>query len=154
MRRKHIALLVAAMMTCALSSQAREKKLDRSELPRAVENTVRQQSQGATIKGFSVERENGKDFYEAEMIVNGRGKDILIAADGTLTEIEEEIAFENLPLDVQSALKAKAKGADITRVESITKQSRLVAYEAATLKGGRKSEIQVGPDGKSLAQPE
>ncbi len=147
--RTHI--LATTILTLPLCAVAQEKKLDRSALPPAVEHTVQQQSQGATIKGFSTEREHGKKVYEAEMIVNGHTKDIGIDADGTLNEVEEEVAFDSLPQGVQSALTAKAVGAKIVKVESLTKKDKLVAYEASTLKGTKKCEIQVGPDGKSLA---
>jgi uncharacterized membrane protein YkoI len=138
----------------SLTAAAQEKKLDRSALPPAVEKTVQAQSQGATIKGFTTERENGKKVYEAEMIVDGHTKDIQIATNGTLNEIEEEVAFDALPPAVQTALTTKAAGAKIVKVESLTKKDKLVAYEAATLKGNKKGEIQVGPDGGRLAHPE
>lgn len=147
-------LFVASVLTLALSAVAQEKKIDRSALPPAVEKTVQAQSKGATIKGFSTDREHGKKVYEAEMIVNGHSKDIEIATDGTLNEVEEEVAFDSLPANVQAALTAKAAGAKITKVESLTKNDKLVAYEAAILKGAKKSEIQVGADGKALAHEE
>jgi len=98
------------------------------------------------------EREHGKTVYEAEMIVDGHSKDIQIAEDGTLNEVEEEVAFSSLSANVQAALKAKAGEAKITKVESLAKQNKLVAYEAATLKGTKRGEIQVGPDGGKLSQ--
>jgi uncharacterized membrane protein YkoI len=147
-------LFTASILTLALGAVAEEKKIDRSALPPAVEKTVQAQSQGATIKGFATEREHGKQVYEVEMIVDGHTKDIEIAVDGTLNEIEEEVAFDSLPANVQAALKAKAAGAKITKVESLTKNDKLVAYEAATLKGAKKAEIQVGPNGNALAHEE
>jgi hypothetical protein len=138
----------------SLIAIAQEKTLNRSQLPAAVETTVQAQSQGATIKGFSTEREGGKKVYEAEMIVNGHTKDIQIAEDGTLNEIEEEVSIDSLTPEVQAGLRAKAAGARIVKVESLTKGGALVAYEAATLKGSKKGEIQVGPTGKGLSHPE
>jgi hypothetical protein len=131
-----------------------EKRIERSALPAAVEKTVQQQSNGATIKGFTTETEGGVFEYEAEMMVNGHRRDIAIAKDGTLLEVEEQVAMESLPPAVKSALAAKAPGAKITKVESLTKKGKLVAYEAATLKGTRKGEIQIGPNGKKLAHEE
>ncbi len=69
-------------------------------------------------------------------------------------EVEEEIAFNQLPRKVQAALAAKAGGAKISKVESLTKHDRLVAYEASTLKGTHKGEVQVGPDGGDLPHAE
>ena len=39
-------------------------------------------------------------------------------------------------------------------MESLTKRNKLVAYEAATMKGTKKGEIQVGPDGGKLSHEE
>ena len=74
------------------SAQAQEKKIKREELPPAVEKTVAAQSQGAAIKGFSTEVEEGKTLYEVELTVNGHGKDISMDKDGKIVEVEEESA--------------------------------------------------------------
>jgi hypothetical protein len=142
------------ILALSLTATAQEKKIAQSTLPAPVQKAAQAQSQGATVKGFSIEKENGKTVYEAEMVINGHSKDIQFAADGTVNEIEEEVAFNSLPTPVQTALTKKAAGAKITKVESLTKQGKLVAYEAATLKGTKKGEIQVGPDGSKLAHEE
>ena len=147
-------LSIVTLFATSLMASAAEKTIDRSTLPAAVEKTVQANAQGATIKGFSTEREHGKKVYEAEMIVNGHTKDLQIAEDGTLNEIEEEVSFDSLPPAAQSALTRKAGSAKITKVESLTKFDKLVAYEASTLKAGKKGEIQVGPDGGKLAHEE
>lgn len=152
-RGMRFAAVTGTLLAMTLMAPA-EKKVGRSALPPAVEKTVQAQSQGATIKGISSETEDGVFQYEVEMMANGHGKDIAIAKDGTLLEIEEEVAMNTLPANVQSALTAKAAGAKITKVESLTKKGKLVAYEAATLKGSKKGEIQVGPNGEKLSHEE
>jgi len=147
-------LAAAIVFASTLGASAQEKKIDQSNLPPAVRKTVQEQSNGATIKGFSTEVEHGKRTYEAEMMVNGHSRDIEVAEDGTLNEVEEEVAFSALPANVQHVLKVKAAGAKITKVESITKQGKLVAYEAATLKGAKRGEIQIAPNGAKLAHEE
>lgn len=147
-------VFTASLLTLTLCSVAQEKKIDRSALPAAVEKTVQAQSAGATIKGFTTEREHSQRVYEAEMLVNGHTKDIEISSNGTLNEIEEEVAFDSLPTNVQAALTKKAAGAKISKVESLTKKDKLVAYEAATLKGKKHGEIQVGPNGETLSHEE
>jgi len=133
---------------------AQEKKIKRSELPAAVEKTVAEQSKGATIRGFNQEQENGQTTYEAELIVNGHSKDVQMDANGTILEVEEQVDFQALPAEVQAGLQAKAGSGKITKVESITKKDKLVAYEAKVLTDGKKSEVQVGPDGKPLDHEE
>ncbi|WP_433983786.1 hypothetical protein RBB78_24030 [Tunturiibacter empetritectus] len=107
--KKNLPLLTTTLLlsSSSLIGFGQEKTLSRSQLPPAVEKTVQAQSQGATIKRFVTERENGKTVYEAEMTVDGHTKDIQIAKDGTLNEIEEEVAIDSLPPEVQAALRKK-----------------------------------------------
>lgn len=147
-------LLTASLITFTLVATAQEKRIERSALPPAVEQTVQANSQGATIKGFTTEVENGKRAYEAEMMVNGHSRDIEIAPDGSINEVEEEVAFNSLPTNVQTALTARARGAKIVKVESLKKKDKLVAYEATTLRGNKHGEIQVGPSGQRLSHEE
>jgi hypothetical protein len=146
--------LVAASMLGAVSVHAADKKLTHAQLPPAVQKGVDEQSQGATVSGFSEEREHGKTFYEAEMKVNGHSKDMLFDGDGKVVEIEEEVAMDLLPAEVKAGLQAKAGSGKIGKVESLTKQGKLVAYEAKVMTNGKRSEIQVGPDGKPLDHEE
>jgi uncharacterized membrane protein YkoI len=146
--------MAASGLLFAGTASAQEKKIKRSDLPPAVEKTVAAQSAGATIKGFSTEKENGQTIYEAEMTVNGHSKDISMAADGTIVEIEEQVAMDSLSSDVKAGLQAKAGKGTILKVESLTKKGKLVAYEAKVDTNGKKSEVQVGPDGKPLDHEE
>jgi hypothetical protein len=79
---------------------------------------------------------------------------VSIAPDGTVLEIEEEVAFDSLPATVRAGLTQAAGAGKIGTVESLTKKGAIVAYEAHVLTGTKKSEVQVGPDGKPLAHPE
>ena len=146
--------MAASGLLLAGTASAQEKKIKRSDLPPAVEKTVAAQSEGATIEGFSTEKEKGETFYEAEMMVNGHSKDVLIAADGTVVEVEEQVALDSLSTDVKTGLQAKAGKGKILKVESLTKKGKLVAYEAKVDTNGKKSEVQVGPDGKPLDHEE
>ena len=149
-----VALMIATLCAAPSLAEEHEKKINRSDLPSAVEKTVASQTQGATIRGFNEEKENGKTYYEAELIVNGHSKDILIDADGTVAEIEEQVEFNSLPAAVQGGLQAKAGKGKVGKVESITKHDKLVAYEAKVTTNGKRSEVQVGPDGKPLDHEE
>ena len=133
---------------------AQEKKTQRADLPPAVEKTVAAQSEGATIKGFSQEKEKGQTYFEAEMTVSGHTKDVLIDANGAIVEVEEQVQFDSLPPAVKDALQAKAGAGKILKVESLTKHEKLVAFEAVVQTAGKKKELQVGPDGKPLDHEE
>jgi hypothetical protein len=59
-----------------------------------------------------------------------------------------------LPAAVKDGLTKAAGAGTIGKVESISKRGKLVAYEAVVKTGTKRSEIQVGPDGKKLARAE
>jgi hypothetical protein len=69
-------------------------------------------------------------------------------------EIEEQVAINSLPAPVKEGLQAKAGKGKLLKVESVTKHDKLVAYEAQVMSEGKKSEVQVGPDGKPLNHEE
>src|ERR1700741_4814873 len=83
-----VSLLILALLS-AVTTMAQEKKIHRADLPAAVEKAVVAQSQGATIRGFSEETENGNTYYEAQMSMNGHGKDVLMDKTGTVVAVEE-----------------------------------------------------------------
>ncbi len=145
---------VVATLFLTTVALAQEKKIPRADLPPAVEKTVAAQTQGATIKGFSQEKEKGQTYYEAEMTVSGHSKDVLIDVNGAVVEIEEQVSLDSLPPAVKAGLQVKAGTGKILKVESLTKHDKLVAYEAVVQTEGKKKEIQVGPDGKPLAHEE
>jgi hypothetical protein len=148
--RLHLSLASAllALPLLAGTASAQEKKIQRSDLPAAVEKTVATETRGATIRGFATETEDGHTFYEVETTVGGRTRDLLIEADGTLAEVEEEVSIDTLPAAVKAGLLAKAGKGTIERVEAVTKHGKLVSYDAAVVTNGKHSEVSVAADGR------
>jgi hypothetical protein len=149
-------LLAAALFVmsfCAISTvQAQERKIDRKALPPGVEQTVARESAGATIKGFSTEKENGKWTYEAELMVDGLSRDISMDKNGNILEVEQQVSMDSLPDNVKTALNARAGAGTLGKIESLTKGGKLVAYEAVITNGGKRREVQVGPNGEKLSK--
>lgn len=150
--RRVILPTLALALAAGSILQAEEKKITRAELPSVVEKALVQQTNGATLRGLSKEVENGKTFYEAELTVNGHGRDVVFDESGQLVEVEEEMALESLPAAVRDGLRSAAGTGQIVKVESLTKLGKLVAYEAAVKTDGKRTEIKVAPDGKKLAK--
>jgi hypothetical protein len=149
-----VGVCLLASFLAVNSAAAKDKQLKKSDLPAAVQKAADEQSKGATVRGYASEVEDGKLQYELQLTVNGHSKDVSIAPDGAVLEIEEQVALDTLPAAVREGLQKKAGAGKITKVESLTKHGVLVAYEAGVLTGKKKSEVQVGPDGKPLAHPE
>jgi uncharacterized membrane protein YkoI len=146
-------MLFAAVLP-NVSATAQERRIRRSELPPAVQKTADDQAKGAEVRGYTTEVEGGQREYEVETVANGHSRDVTISPTGAVLEVEEQVQLENLPAKVRTALQNRANGGEITKVESLTKHGRLVAYEAQVRTKGRRKEVQVGPDGGALAHPE
>lgn len=144
----------AAFLVSAINSAGEEKHLKKSDLPPAVQKAAEEQSKGATVRGYASEVEYGQLQYEVETTVNGHSRDVTFAPDGTVLEVEVQVEVGSLPAPVRDGLRALAGSGTITKVESLTKRGKLVAYEAQVRRAGKRSEVQVGPDGKPLSHPE
>lgn len=154
------ALAVAVLLTGASLTPAAPKRLQKDEageqesrvkmkdLPAAVQQTVREQSKGATIRGLSREVENGETNYEVELRVNGHNRDVLIDPNGAVVEVEEQVTLASLPAAVRTAIEQNAAGGRVSLVESLTKGGTLMWYEAHVKKGRKSREIKINPAGQ------
>ena len=149
--RPTMALLFLSVATCAF---AQEVRVERSQMPDADQKTADEQSKGATVHGYFMEINGGRILYKVELTVNGHSKDVIIDSKGNILKTEDEVALDKLPAAVRRALQKKAGPGTIKRTESITKLGSIVAYEAKVITNGKKSEVQVGPDGMPLDHEE
>lgn len=111
---RYCRVLLATVLLLVLGAAAQERRIQRSELPPAVQKVADEQSKGATVRGYSTEVENGKREYEVESTVNGHSRDVTIAPDGTVLEVEEQVEMAELPNPVRESLQSKAGSGKIT----------------------------------------
>jgi len=150
-RTQSVALVIAVFCVAIISSAASaEHRVKRSDLPVPVQNAIAKEGAGGTVRAVSAETKNGEVYYEAELNLGGRSKDILFDRNGAVVEVEEEVTLDSLPDTVRLKLIAEAGHGKIVRVESIVQAGRLFAYEAQIRTGAKKAEIQVSPEGQLL----
>jgi uncharacterized protein with beta-barrel porin domain len=129
------------------SMLAGETKVKLENLPPAVQAAVKEQTKNATLVGLSTETEKGRTMYEVETKVNGRGRDLLLDQTGAVVETEDEVDLDSIPAPARDAIRKRAAGRTITKVEKLTAGSN-VSYEAAIKsKAGKNIEIGVNADG-------
>lgn len=146
-------LCLAVTLVAAATASIAEEPVKKSDLPALVQKTADAQSAGATVVGYSKDKEHGHVEYEVQLMVGDRTKDVTIDSQGRVLEVEEQVAADALPANVFHGLTGQARKGKIAKVESLTRNGRIVAYEAQVI-GGKHAEIQVGPDGQKLAHPE
>lgn len=142
-------LLLGALLAGYAFAEESETKLTFSQLPPAVQQTAKTQSEGYKIRGYSKELENGKTYYEIEMLQNGKTKDLLADREGKIVETEEQIDVSTLPQEVKSGLQQQAAAAKIVKVEKVTK-GESISYEAVISSADKKREIAVASDGSKI----
>ena len=135
-------LFAALFLTAAMGAVA-QQPIDRSALPPAVQKAVEANSQGATITAITTGTSYGKQVYEVQMTANGQPKNIEIASDGTLNGVMKDVAQKSLGSNIENAVISRVAGASITRVQSITRNSRVTGYKISTTKDGKPGEVHL-----------
>jgi hypothetical protein len=117
-------------------------------LPPAVEAAFKAAYPSATINNVSKEKEGGQEIYEVESVDRGLHRDLNYKADGTVVDMEEEVAEADFPASVAAAIKPRYPKATVAKREKLTKGAT-VTYEIQ-LKGGP-GEVVLTPDGKWIS---
>ena len=128
----------------AAKKEAPDTKVTLANLPTAVKATVEAESKGATVKGISSEKENGKTVYELETLVNGRTRDLMIDAAGKVYVVEEQLDAAKAPAPVRAALEAKGK---IVVLESVMQNGKTTYEGQVQPKTGKKITLELNADG-------
>jgi uncharacterized membrane protein YkoI len=147
-------VLLAATAGRAADEKNKAEKIAPDKLPKAVLDTIKGRLPGADITSAEKEIEDGKVVYDIELKHNGRKYEMDILADGTLIEIEKEIALKDVPRAVTAALKAKYPKATVKEVMEVNKVKGKTEtpdhYEVTLKTGGKEMEVLVSLDGKSV----
>lgn len=147
-----LAYLLLPIASFALAQeQHQETNIERSELPPAVEKTVAREGKRLSVRGFSKETEHGQTLYEAKFRIPGAwNKSLLIDENGSVIAEEEWISTAALPRAVLQSIKVQAGHGKIIKVQTITKNGQVTAYEAKIMTNGKRTKIQVSQDGRLL----
>jgi len=132
-----------------LQTSATDKPVKLSDMPLVVQQTIREQTRGAIITGTLVENENGKILYECESLLKGQTRDFLVDDTGAVVELEDQVSLEEVPQAVKIAVQRVASGGRLTKLERV-KRGNTITYEAAVMKNGKKTGMELRPDGSPL----
>jgi hypothetical protein len=143
----------AAVLAFVSGVRADEEKVPLDKVPKEVMETVKKKFPDAKLIGASTEKEDGKTVYEIELKVKDVHYDVTLSTEGKILLIEKEVAFKDLPKAVAEAFEKKYPKATYKVVEEISKDDKIVKYEATLVTGDKKTvEASFDPDGKFLAE--
>ncbi len=138
-------MILTLVVSTILLSQS---KVEISKAPIPVQQTVSEQTKAATFVGLAKEKEAGKTVYELETKVKGLTRDLMIAPNGSILLIEEEINLADAPAPVQAAIQKQA--GKLLKLESLTEGAK-VTYEAQIENAKQKrSEFKFAADGSPI----
>ena len=130
-------------------AQDSETKVSLEGLPPAVQHAVKAQSQGATLRAVAKEVKNGVTFYEAEMTVQGRRRDIIFDTGGKIVMVEDQTSLNKIPTAARAAIQKAVGTGKLVLVEKVTRGEKTF-YEGHITHGPKLSEVKVDADGKPV----
>jgi hypothetical protein len=155
---RQLALAAVAVLVLVAPARAGEKvALDK--LPKPVADAVAKRFPKAEAKGASKDGTGDKTVYEVTLKEGGKNIDVTVSAEGTITQIEKEMAFADLPKVVAETFEKKYPKAKYTIIEAVITvkdgKETLEYYEAVLVTADKKTfEAEVLPDGKFKGETE
>ncbi|WZO98073.1 PepSY-like domain-containing protein [Isosphaeraceae bacterium EP7] len=151
------AIALAGLLAPISGARADEEKVALKDVPRAVMDSLKKAFPKAEIVEAEKETEDGKVSYEVELKDGEKSVEVALKADGTILEVETEVAAKDLPKAVTAALLAKYPGSTIEKAEQVVTfegGEEKKAYEVELTTAAKKEvEVRVSPEGK-VGEPE
>lgn len=142
-------LLLLTVLSRPTQAEDAEKKA--VQVPQPVTNAFRAAYPNATISDISIEKKDGRDYYEIESLDGSVRRDLLYTADGSVFEIEEQISVKDLPRVVADSLSARFPRTELKKAERITRGDT-VEYEVLLEDGENNLEVLLDSHGVVKSQ--
>src|SRR5262249_46780475 len=94
---------VTGLGLAATAARADDKKVPLDKVPKAVMDAIKARFPGAEITSVEKEKEGDKVVYDIELKHQGRKYEMDIQEDGTILEVEKEVATKDVPEAVTKA---------------------------------------------------
>jgi uncharacterized membrane protein YkoI len=152
--RSALAFLLLAIV---VQADEKAKKIPLDKVPKVIMDAINGRFPGADISSVEKETEEGKVAFDVELKHQGRKYEMDIQENGTITEIEKEVALKDAPRGLARTIRAKFPKAKIKEVMEVNKVSgsdeKPVHYEVTITTADNKTrEVVVSLDGKTLKQ--
>jgi len=150
-------IAVAGLVLLAPVARAADEKVPLDKIPKAVMEAIKAKFPDAEVTNAEKETVDGKVVYDIELKQKNRKHEMDIQEDGTVLEIENEIAVKDLPEAVTKAVEVKYPKSTIKEVMEVKlvkdKKEKLDHYEVTLETGDKESlEVTVSLDGKTIKE--
>ncbi len=146
-RTKTVAVCFVCMAVLTQQTNSQERRISRNSVPKAIRSAFENAYPKARVKTYSIDKENGKTFYEIESYLGKMSLDVSYKSDGTVAEVEEGVVPKDLPSTVKQTVKTKYPQGRIDKAERKSVGGTL-SYEISVLLGKKKVDIEIDSRGK------
>jgi hypothetical protein len=152
MKSKMELLASVALLVLAAAVVADEEKVPLDKAPKAVLDAVKAKYAGAKLLGAEKEKEDGKTVYEIQIKYKDHTIDVIVTPEGKIMLAEKLITEQEVPEIVARAFKKKYAKATVKKIEEISKDDKVTAYEYLIEIDKKKMEVKFDPAGKFLEE--
>jgi len=138
-------------------AEPKAEKIALDKVPQPIMKAVTTRFPGAKLRSVEKEIEDGKVVFDVELTQEGRKYEMDIKEDGTILQIEKEVAAKNLPQAVTKTLEGRYPKATLKEIMEVSKvegkQETPVAYEVVLVTAaGMNLEVEISLAGKFLKE--
>jgi hypothetical protein len=149
--------VLAGLVLVPTVARAQIKGKDLDKIPKPVMDSLKSKFPKAEITKWTKETEGGAVVYDLEFTSEGRKCEMDIKEDGTIVNIEREIAAKDLPEAVRKAVEKKYPKSTLKEIMEVMevkdKKEVLEGYEVVIETAEKKKvELMLAPDGKILEE--
>jgi hypothetical protein len=150
-------VLAAAVVLLPTVDRAEDQQVDPLHLPKLVSDAIMARFPKALLTSATKESDQRQVVYDIELKSDARKYEMDIKADGTISEIEKEIAAKELPIAVVGAVHSRFAGSEIEEAMEVNQvahgKETLDHYEIVIdTADKRRLELVVALDGTTITQ--
>jgi hypothetical protein len=153
--------LLTLLVLQARAVAADDTAKDAVQLPTAAGDAIKKAYPKATIQKVKAEKEGDVTVYEVKLTSGETKLEVTVTGEGTICEVDSQIAVADLPKAVaeavaQAAPDAKVSKASKEEILADPKTGKLdtpkATYEVEVTKDGKEGEMKLAADGKVLEE--
>jgi len=151
MGRTRILAGIVLGLAVSVAAQADAKSIKQSKLPAAVLRSAEEQVAGATVTGYSTDKVNGVVTYRMDLVSEGKTRGIVMDKEGTVLAVEQEVAWNDLPEDIQKTFDTVKTKGELGAVSTVHENGTRVAYVAYLTTKTERNLVRVKPKAADAA---